>query len=378
MGTVRPLKQKAKPRDMSATTTHTTQKRTQLIKKATFAKAACGLLLLALVGAACANDKPQVVTTPGDTNTTLVDQGAQIGVDPSVPGDPDATAATATTATGTEVVVDSTNAPDPNQPTTSGPPEEVPGVVDTTDTSATTQPSQPPATTTPLATIESPFAGQVATIMIANGQEQRQVPLYETPGGREISLPDNGLWYRSYHGNPLVMQVLEGQESDAWVRVSVSARQPAPERTCTVAPCYKNGVEGWVENNGYNWTKHQYFGIIDLSERSVRLWNDDTLVAQSRAVIGRPSRETPLGTFFLKEKLPPPNAAYGQAVLSLSGFSEQLRDFQGGLPQIALHGTNRPELVGQAVSSGCIRVPNSVITTIRDSAPLGTIFEVRA
>ena len=341
--------------------------------KATFAKAVCGLLLLALIGAACANDDPQVVTTPGDTITTLVNPGVQVSGGSSIPGNPDDT-----TASSTEVITGGATDPDTGQPTTLGPPLEVPVVSVTTDPPTATQPNRPPATTTPLDTIASPFAGQVATIIIANGQEQRRVPLYDSPGGREIVLPDGGLWYRSYFGNPLVMQVLQGEESDAWVKVSVSARQLAPERTCTTAPCYKNGVEGWVENKGYSWTQHQYFGVIDLSERSVRLWNNDTLVAQSRAVIGRPSRETPLGTFFLKEKLPPPNAAYGQAVLSLSGFSEQLRDFQGGLPIIALHGTNQPELVGQAVSSGCVRVPNSIITTIRDRAPLGTVFEVRA
>ena len=344
----------------------TTQKSIKSFTKAICAKAVCGLLLLALVGAACANDDPQVITAPGDTATTVIDPSAQVGVDTSSPGNPDDTAATGATD------------PDTGQPIPSGPPVEATETTIAVDGPASTQPSQPPATAAPLATIASPFAGQVANIMIANGQEQRRVPIYDAPGGREIVLPDGGIWYRSYHGNPLVMQVLQGEESDAWVRVSVAARQLAPERSCTVAPCYKNGVEGWVENKGYNWTRHQYFGVIDLSERSVRLWNNDTLVAQSRAVIGRPSRETPLGTYFLKEKLPPPNAAYGQAVLSLSGYSEQLRDFQGGLPNIALHGTNQPELVGQAVSSGCVRVPNSIITTIRDRAPLGTVFQIQA
>ena len=364
---------------MSTTTTQKSTKplaKAPLLAKATAAKAICGLLLLALVGAACANDAPQVIETPQDTSPSSTTATAQVGVDSSTPANPDAPDSAGGAIDDTTDA--STAEPGPGQPTTSGPPKEVTETSITTDTSATTQPNRPPATTTPLATIASPFAGQVATILVANGQEQRRVPLYESPGGREIILPDGGIWYRSYFGNPLVMQVLEGQEPDAWVKVSVAARQLAPERTCTVAPCYKNGVEGWVENRGYNWTQHQYFGVIDLSERSVRLWNSDTLVAQSRAVIGRPSRETPLGTFFLKEKLPPPNAAYGQAVLSLSGYSEQLRDFQGGLPNIALHGTNQPELVGQAVSSGCVRVPNSIITTIRDRAPLGTVFQIRA
>ena len=222
------------------------------------------------------------------------------------------------------------------------------------------------------------------TVLVANGNEQRRVPIYDSPGGTEINLPDGGLWYRSYYGGPLVMEVLEGTQSDAWVRVEAAARRPAADGNCQLgSPCYQNETTGWVQNIGYDWRTHQYHARIDLTERSVRVWNGSQIVAETLAVVGRGAdtgnqAPTPVGTFFLKEKLLGENPAYGPYVLSLSGYSEWLYQFDGKLPNIAIHGTNRPQYIGQARSAGCIRVPNDIITTLYNQAPLGTLVEIVA
>jgi lipoprotein-anchoring transpeptidase ErfK/SrfK len=52
--------------------------------------------------------------------------------------------------------------------------------------------------------------------------------------------------------------------------------------------------------------------------------------------------------------------------------AEQYGD--GGV--IGLHGTNQPELLGQDVSHGCIRVANDVITEMVSYLPLGTPVEI--
>ena len=48
----------------------------------------------------------------------------------------------------------------------------------------------------------------------------------------------------------------------------------------------------------------------------------------------------------------------------------------GGIGQIAMHGTNHPNLLGQAISNGCVRMDNTVITQMADLAPAGTPVEV--
>jgi lipoprotein-anchoring transpeptidase ErfK/SrfK len=45
---------------------------------------------------------------------------------------------------------------------------------------------------------------------------------------------------------------------------------------------------------------------------------------------------------------------------------------------VGIHGTDRPELLGQAVSHGCIRVRNDVARRLRRLAPLGTPIDILA
>ncbi len=57
-----------------------------------------------------------------------------------------------------------------------------------------------------------------------------------------------------------------------------------------------------------------------------------------------------------------------------------LTEFAGGDGVIGIHGTDRPDLVGTDVSSGCIRLPNDVITALVEDIglPLGTPVTIRA
>jgi hypothetical protein len=70
--------------------------------------------------------------------------------------------------------------------------------------------------------------------------------------------------------------------------------------------------------------------------------------------------------------------AYGDWVLSIAAFSEVLGTFGGGVPKLALHRTNQPELMGQYVSSGCVRIPNEVVRFIAESVPIGTVVDIIA
>ena len=67
-----------------------------------------------------------------------------------------------------------------------------------------------------------------------------------------------------------------------------------------------------------------------------------------------------------------PGGAYGPIALATDGYSEVMDEFSTGVPVVALHGTNRPELVGQSVSNGCVRIPNDIVTMLADTVPLGT------
>jgi len=95
---------------------------------------------------------------------------------------------------------------------------------------------------------------------------------------------------------------------------------------------------------------------------------------------GAPKTPTPLGDFFIDivVKLTNPNGVYGPFQLSVAAFSDVLQSFDGGPAQIAIHGTNRPDLVGKFVSNGCVRLNNRDITALQPLVPVGTPVQIVA
>ena len=93
-----------------------------------------------------------------------------------------------------------------------------------------------------------------------------------------------------------------------------------------------------------------------------------------------PTAPTPTGHFFTKELVQPPSAEglYGPIAYGLSAFSPTLVDteaFADGV--IGIHGTNQPELIGQNVSHGCLRMTNEDILDLEaHKLPLGMPVEI--
>ena len=71
-------------------------------------------------------------------------------------------------------------------------------------------------------------------------------------------------------------------------------------------------------------------------------------------------------------KPPNPNGPYGLYQVSFTGFSEVYQRFGSGIGQVAMHGTNRPELIGTPASHGCVRMTNEDIAQMVNLAPRGT------
>ncbi len=113
--------------------------------------------------------------------------------------------------------------------------------------------------------------------------------------------------------------------------------------------------------------------VIDVSARTVTLYRRGRPVLRTPAAVGKPGTPTPLGRYYVKERLIPsdPGGAYGPRALGISAFSPVLSNWAQGGP-IGIHGTNEPSSIGRAVSHGCVRVPNSVIVRLFHASLPGT------
>jgi len=143
-------------------------------------------------------------------------------------------------------------------------------------------------------------------------------------------------------------------------------------------PGRPNGRTGWVavDDVAITWTNYRV--RIELSERHVTLYDGEEVVFEATAAIGTLENPTPIGRTFVTETLVNPDAGglYGPYALGLALWSETLTEYAGGDGQVAIHGTNRPDLLGGEISHGCIRVHNDVIRELAGRLPLGTPVDI--
>lgn len=211
---------------------------------------------------------------------------------------------------------------------------------------------------------DAPISAVTTWVATATSQVT-QLVAYDRPNGSvipfEFIVPNPHQF-----GGPQVLMVVNGNPSDQWVEVQL--------------PIRPNGQTGWVETRLYTFAETQVRAEVDLSERSIVVYDGTTVIAQTRAVIGSSTTPTPLGTFFItaKRRNPPEESYIGPWALALSAFSEVYDTFGGGLPVIAIHGTNRPDQVGDARSNGCLRIPNDVVTLLAEFVPLGAPVIINA
>jgi len=161
----------------------------------------------------------------------------------------------------------------------------------------------------------------------------------------------------TYFKNPLVFDVVRNQ--GAWLEVSLLARP--------------NHQTGWIKRADVTLSTTRYRMVLRLSTFDLQAFDGDRKIVDTHVVIGRPDTPTPLGTFYLTEKIQKwEGSAYGPWILATSAYSEALDSFTGGLPQVAFHGTNEPQLIGTRASNGCIRMPDAVDQRLHDLVPAGT------
>lgn len=182
-----------------------------------------------------------------------------------------------------------------------------------------------------------------------------EVELFERPGVpfEERPVLDNP----THEGLPLLFRVLA--EEGPWLQVQPSMRP--------------NEMIAWIKRDQVEIRRVPNRIEIDLADQMVRVFHADDMIWEAESVIGSDRTPTPLGTFFVDGWVPlQPGGVYGAGQLSVAGFSNVLHSFGGGNGQIAIHGTNRPEQVGTAISNGCVRVPDEKLFELVELAPLGT------
>ena len=145
------------------------------------------------------------------------------------------------------------------------------------------------------------------------------------------------------------------------------------------APMRPNGTIGYVRAADIAIHKVTTRIRIDLSERRLTLFDSGKKVLSTTVAVGSSATPTPVGRFYVNQRIltTDPSGPFGPAALGISAFSDVLTGWSQGGP-IGIHGTNAPWSIGQAVSNGCIRLENAVLTRVFRRAQAGTPVEITA
>lgn len=170
-----------------------------------------------------------------------------------------------------------------------------------------------------------------------------------------------------YDRGPQVLLVLEARTS---VRDGVWYRLLLPSRP--------NTASAWVPARAVHVAPTQYRVTVDLSARRAQLLHRGKRIASWSVGVGTLQNPTPTGRFAISEvvRQDDPRAFYGPFIMTLTAHSDALSDFDGGDGRVALHGTSRPDLLGGAVSHGCVRLPNVAARRIARVVPPGAPVDI--
>ena len=215
-----------------------------------------------------------------------------------------------------------------------------------TTPTTTTAPKPPPGPPIPSA---FPAAGQ----MLVSSVAVRRKP---DPHAAVIKVMHQ---FRSDYRPQVMFAVRKatGPDGGVWFRVSI--------------PMRPNGTYGWIPAAAVSLRPTHSQIVVNLNRRVIDIYRFGKHKWHGKVAIGAPGRETPTGHYFVQVRFVPYHDAFlGVFAVETSAYSK-LTEWPGG-GVVGIHGTSEPQLLGQAVSHGCVRVSNLTATKLKAYAPLGT------
>jgi lipoprotein-anchoring transpeptidase ErfK/SrfK len=154
-----------------------------------------------------------------------------------------------------------------------------------------------------------------------------------------------------------------GSDGLPWYRISI--------------PMRPNGTYGWIPASSVSLSPTRNRIVITVNARTIDVYRGGKHMLHAAVAVGAPGMETPLGHFYVAARFVPYHDPFlGVFAVETSAYS-RLTEWPGG-GVVGIHGTNEPQLIGQAVSHGCVRVANATAAALRRLAPLGTPIWIRA
>jgi lipoprotein-anchoring transpeptidase ErfK/SrfK len=217
----------------------------------------------------------------------------------------------------------------------------------TTSTTATTTTQKPPPG--PKIVSAFPAAGEMVV---------HSVPVRKTPSPHASVIRVMKAFRPDFRPQEMfAVRKATGSDGEVWYRVSI--------------PMRPNGTYGWIPANTVSLHPTHSQIVINLNRRTIDLYRFGKHKWHGKVAIGAPGRETPVGHYYVATRFVPYHDTFLGVFAEETSAYSKLTEWPGG-GVVGIHGTSLPQLLGKAVSHGCVRVSNTTARRLRALAPLGT------
>jgi lipoprotein-anchoring transpeptidase ErfK/SrfK len=145
------------------------------------------------------------------------------------------------------------------------------------------------------------------------------------------------------------------------------------------SPRLGNRRVGWVQAAPLRLVRRPLQLDVDLSRRVLVVRDAHGIRRRISVAIGAPATPTPVGRFYVTDKLRGADfgSYYGCCILALSGRQPRLPQGWSGGDRLAIHGSPTPTW-GHAVSNGCLHASEPDLRYLMKTVPLGTAVRIHA
>jgi L,D-transpeptidase ErfK/SrfK len=169
--------------------------------------------------------------------------------------------------------------------------------------------------------------------------------------------------------------LLDGERSQQPLAVMKQSISPDPQTTAnpTITP-----LEAKPETVAKTNVRTNVRVVVSLNERQVQVYQGGQLLDSYAIAVAKPGWETPTGTFQVLEMETNPTWVHPITGIAVPPGSDNplgvawIGFLSNEAGEIGFHGTNQEELIGEAVSHGCLRMRNEDVKALYSQIAMGT------
>ncbi len=146
-----------------------------------------------------------------------------------------------------------------------------------------------------------------------------------------------------------------------WVRVQLPKRP--------------NGTQGWISEEALELRKIRTWIRVTVRTRKVQVFRNGKRIKSYSAAVGTGGTPTPIGLFAIHDPVPT-SGELAPYIFVLTAHSNVLKTFAGGNGVVGIHGWPSSNVLGKAVSHGCVRMSREGARALARYAQPGTPVQI--